>query len=135
VPPPSSLNLLFPILLLTQTPLALLSQYGGGLHAGTSSVVNVYTTSFNGNSAEHGGGLYAHTSSVVDVYTTSFSGNSVDSFSTLYPGEDICVDGSVVTIHDTCLALGFSGTATQGAGLLFDTWYGGELIGPGELRS
>ena len=76
------------------------------------------------------GGAYS-TGSFVNVYATSFSGN-------LHRGNgaDINVNGDgEVTIHDTCLVSGYSGTATQGTALDWMQQAGGKVIGTSEFLS
>jgi hypothetical protein len=87
---------------------------GGGVWIGNGATVDLELSVFSNNratSSTHGGGAICVDNSGTNVYSTSFNGNTADSGK----GDDIYRYGSsTITIHNTCPSPYSSNTPIQG---------------------
>ena len=90
------------------------SSYGGAFYISSSALVSIEGCKLSSNQAYYGGGIYAEDSgTTVNLYTTSFDGNTASDFGdNIY----IRYSGCSLTVHSTCPP-DWSGTPAAGSGL------------------
>ena len=87
---------------------------GGALKIRSSALVSLRGCKLSSNQANYGAGIYAGDTATVNLYSTSFDGNTHTHFSG--KGDDIYVSGASATVHSTCPP-DWSGTPAAGSDL------------------
>ena len=100
---------------------------GGALKIRSSALVSLRGCKLSSNQANYGAGIYAGDTATVNLYSTSFDGNTHTHFSG--KGDDIYVSGASATVHSTCPP-DWSGTPAAGSDLdTYIYYYGSTYYG------
>lgn len=99
---------------------------GGGINLLSVSNLTLENTLVDGNSAEfHGGGIYAGNGGTVEIFNSTFSGNSVSSTNSLRGGGAVHLD---LRYSNKIISSTFTGNSSASPALSFNSNFSGTFV-------